>query len=130
MRHHPRRAGKTKYNLTRTVRVLLDLVTVTFLANYITRPMHFLGTIGLAMMGLGGLSFLTTVVMKWAQGIYWTGNPFLLLGVMLELMGVQFITMGLLGEVLTRTYFESQGKTAYTVWNTLNLDTSETSRAA
>jgi glycosyltransferase involved in cell wall biosynthesis len=126
VRHHPRRAGQTKYNLTRTVRVLLDLITVKFLSSYLTRPMHVLGTIGLALMGLGGVSLLTTVVMKRLSDpdhpIYMTGNPFLLLSVMLELMGIQFILMGLLGEVLARTYFESQGKTPYSVRTTRNLD--------
>jgi len=122
VRHHPRRAGVTKYNLTRTVRVMLDLLTVTFLANYITRPMHFLGAIGLGMMALGGASLATTMLMKWIQGIFMTGNPFLLLSVMLELMGMQFILMGLLGEVLARTYFESQGKSPYSVRTTRNLD--------
>jgi glycosyltransferase involved in cell wall biosynthesis len=121
VRHHPRRAGKTKYNLTRTVRVVLDLITVQFLSGYLTRPMHVLGTVGLAMMALGGCSFLATVVMKWAQGIFWTGNPFLLLSVMLELIGIQFILMGLLGEVLARTYFESQGKAPYSVRTTRNV---------
>jgi glycosyltransferase involved in cell wall biosynthesis len=121
VRHHPRRAGKTKYNLTRTVRVVLDLITVQFLSGYLTRPMHVLGTAGLAMMALGGCSFLATVVMKWAQGIFWTGNPFLLLSVMLELIGIQFILMGLLGEVLARTYFESQGKAPYSVRTTRNV---------
>jgi glycosyltransferase involved in cell wall biosynthesis len=123
VRHHPRRAGVTKYNLTRTVRVMLDLLTVTFLANYISRPMHFLGSIGLGMMALGGASLITTVLMKWTQGIFMTGNPLLLLSVMLELMGMQFILMGLLGEVLARTYFESQGKSPYSVRTTRNLDT-------
>jgi glycosyltransferase involved in cell wall biosynthesis len=122
VRHHPRRAGVTKYNLTRTVRVMLDLLTVTFLANYITRPMHFLGAIGLGLMALGGMSLMTTMLMKWIQGIFMTGNPFLLLSVMLELMGMQFILMGLLGEVLARTYFESQGKSPYSVRTTRNLD--------
>jgi glycosyltransferase involved in cell wall biosynthesis len=123
VRHHPRQAGVTKYNLTRTIRVLLDLMTVKFLSGYLTRPMHVLGTVGLGMMGLGGLSFLATIVMKWAQGIFWTGNPLLLLAVMLELIGIQFILMGLLGEVLARTYFESQGKTPYAVRTTRNLGT-------
>ncbi len=123
VRHHPRRAGQTKYNLTRTVRVVLDLITVKFLSGYLTRPMHVLGTIGLAMLGLGGLSLLATIVMKWAAGIFWTGNPLLLLSVMLELIGIQFILMGLLGEVLARTYFESQGKTPYAVRTTRNLGT-------
>jgi glycosyltransferase involved in cell wall biosynthesis len=125
VRHHPRVAGRTKYNLTRTVRVLLDLLTVTFLSGYLTRPMHFLGTAGLGLMALGGCSFLATIVMKWAQGIFWTGNPLLLLSVMLELMGMQFILMGLLGEVLTRTYFESQGKAPYAVRTTRNLDAAD-----
>jgi hypothetical protein len=130
VRHHPRTAGRTKYNLTRTVRVLLDLVTVTFLSGYLTRPMHFLGTIGLAFMALGGCSLVATVVMKWTQHIFMTGNPFLLLSVMLELMGIQFILMGLLGEVLTRTYFESQGKVPYSVRTTRNLDDQRRPKAA
>jgi glycosyltransferase involved in cell wall biosynthesis len=130
VRHHPRTAGRTKYNLTRTVRVLLDLVTVTFLSGYLTRPMHFLGTIGLAFMALGGCSLIATVVMKWTQHIFMTGNPFLLLSVMLELMGIQFILMGLLGEVLTRTYFESQGKVPYSVRATRNLDGTRRPKAA
>jgi glycosyltransferase involved in cell wall biosynthesis len=121
VRHHPRRAGVTKYNLTRTIRVLLDLMTVKFLSSYLTRPMHVLGTVGLAMMGAGFLSFLATFVMKRVEGIFMTGNPLLLLGVMLEVIGIQFILMGLLGEVLSRTYFESQGKTPYSVRTTRNL---------
>jgi glycosyltransferase involved in cell wall biosynthesis len=132
VRHHPRTAGKTKYNLTRTVRVLLDLITIKFLHSYMTRPMHVMGLAGLVLMGLGAVSLLATVWMKWhSQGRIWmTGNPLLLLSAMLELIGVQFISMGLIGELLTRTYFESQGKTAYTVRNTLNLEQQERRRAA
>jgi hypothetical protein len=132
VRHHPRVAGKTKYGLTRTVRVLLDLITVKFLHTYLTRPMHVLGTAGLVSMGLGGGSLIATMAMKYLLNppVFMTGNPLLLLSVMLELVGVQFISMGLIGEVLTRTYFESQGKAAYTVRATLNLDTPSTRRAA
>jgi glycosyltransferase involved in cell wall biosynthesis len=131
VRHHPRHAGVTKYNLTRTIRVLLDLMTVKFLSGYLTRPMHVLGTLGLGMMGLGFLSFLATIVMKRVEGIFMTGNPLLLLAVMLEVIGIQFILMGLLGEVLARTYFESQGKTPYAVRTTRNLGTGPpTQRAA
>lgn len=129
--HHPRTAGKTKYNLTRTVRVLLDLITVKFMYSYLTRPMHVMGTLGLASMGLGFLSLLATIGMKLCWGTYMTGNPLLLLSVLLEMIGVQFISMGLIGEVVTRTYFESQGKTSYTVKNTLNLEeTPQLRRAA
>jgi glycosyltransferase involved in cell wall biosynthesis len=124
VRHHPRVAGKTKYGLTRTVRVLLDLITVKFLHSYLTRPMHVMGTAGLASMGLGFVSLLATIAMKHciSPPVFMTGNPLLLLSVMLELVGVQLISMGLLGEVLSRTYFESQGKSAYTVRALVNLD--------
>ena len=121
VRHHARKAGRTKYNLTRTVRVVLDLITVKFLHSYLTRPMHVLGLGGLVCMGLGVVSLLVTIWMKSHYGTFMTGNPFLLFSAMLELIGVQFISMGLLGEVLTRTYFESQGKPAYTVRTTINL---------
>jgi hypothetical protein len=122
VRHHPRNAGRTKYNLTRTFRVVLDLITIKFLHSYLTRPMHVLGLAGLVSMGLGMVSLLATIWMKAHRGIFMTGNPLLLLSVMLELVGVQFISMGLIGEVLSRTYFESQGKTAYGVRTTLNLE--------
>jgi glycosyltransferase involved in cell wall biosynthesis len=130
VRHHPRTAGKTKYSLTRTVRVILDLITVKFLHSYLTRPMHVMGLAGLLSMGLGALSLLATVWMKTHSKIFMTGNPLLLFSMMLEVIGVQFISMGLLGEVLTRTYFESQGKSAYTVGSTLNLDKPVGRRAA
>jgi len=130
VRHHPRLAGKTKYNLTRTFRVLLDLITIKFLHSYLTRPMHILGLAGLVSMGLGVVSLVITIWMKAHRGIFMTGNPFLLLSVMLELVGVQFISMGLIGEVLSRTYFESQGKTSYGVRSTLNLDSPAKRKAA
>jgi len=130
VQHHPRVAGKTKYNLTRTVRVLLDLITIKFLHGYMTRPMHVMGSAGLASMGLGVLCLLVTIFMKWHSGIWMTGNPFLLLSALLELVGVQFISLGLIGELLTRTYFESQGKSAYTVRSTLNLEATDHRKAA
>jgi glycosyltransferase involved in cell wall biosynthesis len=123
VRHHARSAGRTKYNLSRTIRVVLDLITVKFLHTYLTRPMHVLGLAGLMAMGLGVVSLLATIWMKSHQGTFMTGNPLLLLSVMLELVGVQLISMGLIGEVLARTYFESQGKSSYAVRTTLNLET-------
>lgn len=125
VRHHPRVAGKTKYNLSRTVRVVLDLITIKFLDKYLTRPMHALGLAGLVSMGLGMISLVGTVYMKYfmTPPVFMTGNPLLLLSVMLELVGVQLISMGLIGELLTRTYFESQDKSAYVVRSTTNLET-------
>jgi glycosyltransferase involved in cell wall biosynthesis len=122
VRHHPRTAGKTKYNLTRTFRVVLDLITVKFLHTYLTRPMHVMGLAGLFAMTLGGVALAATVWMKARYGLFMTGNPLLLLSVLLELVGVQLISLGLIGEILTRTYFESQQKAAYLVRSTLNLD--------
>jgi glycosyltransferase involved in cell wall biosynthesis len=132
VRHHARVAGRTKYTLSRTVRVLLDLITVKFLHSYVTRPMHALGLPGLAAMGLGFVSLLATVWMKYGRTppVFMTGNPLLHLSVMLEMVGVQFLSMGLLGELLARTYFESQGKAAYSVRATRNLDESGERRAA
>jgi glycosyltransferase involved in cell wall biosynthesis len=132
VRHHPRIAGKTKYNLSRSIRVVLDLITIKFLHSYLTRPMHVMGAAGLVSMGLGVLSLLATVWMKHfsPNPVNMTGNPLLHLSVMLEMLGFQFLSMGLLGELMTRTYFESQGKRAYMVRDTLNLDPPEQRRAA
>jgi glycosyltransferase involved in cell wall biosynthesis len=132
VQHHPRVAGLTKYNLTRTVRVILDLITVKFLHSYLTRPMHVMGAAGLASIGLGVVSLLATVGMKYLSPSHtnMTGNPFLLFSALLALIGVQFISMGLLGEMLSRTYFESQGKSAYVVRATVNLDPPAPRRAA
>jgi hypothetical protein len=132
VRHHPRTAGKTKYNLSRSIRVVLDLITIKFLHSYLTRPMHVMGAAGLVSMGLGALALLATVWMKHftQDKVNMTGNPLLHLSVMLEMLGFQFLSMGLLGELMTRTYFESQGKRAYMVRDTLNLDPPEQRRAA
>jgi glycosyltransferase involved in cell wall biosynthesis len=128
--HHPRTAGKTKYTLSRTFRVVLDLITVKFLHSYLTRPMHVMGLAGLVSMGLGLVCLLITIAMKWSSGLWMTGNPLLLLSALLELIGVQLISLGLIGELLTRTYFESQGKTAYTVQTTLNMEDTARRKAA
>jgi glycosyltransferase involved in cell wall biosynthesis len=122
VRHHPRTAGKTKYTISRAFRVVLDLITVTFLHSYLTRPMHIMGLAGLCSMGLGVVSLIITVLMKSYMRTNMTGNPFLLLSAICVLVGVQFISMGLIGELMTRTYFESQGKKAYAVRATLNIE--------
>ena len=122
VRHHPRTAGVSKYNLTRTVRVLLDLMTVKFQGSYQTRPMHLFGLFGLACMFLGFLGVAASVVMKYTTGPGMTANPLFLLGSVAGLIGVQFVSLGLMGEVLTRVYFESQGKRPYAVRERRNLD--------
>lgn len=128
--HHPRTAGKTKYTLSRTFRVLLDLITVKFLQSYLTRPMHMMGTAGLASLFLAFFSLCGTCWMKWVGGIDMTGNPLLLLTVLLSFLGVQFFSLGLIGELMTRTYFESQGKRVYVVGDSLNLTPQSERKAA
>src|SRR5262249_374875 len=132
VRHYPRTAGQTKYTLSRTFRVVLDLITVKFLYSYLTRPMHVMGSAGLISMGLGVVSLLTALVIKYGstERPSLGRQPLFYLSVMLEVVGVQFLSMGLLGEVLTRTYFESQGKSPYAVRTTLNLEQSPRRRAA
>ena len=104
-------------------------MTVKFLASYQTRPMHLFGGVGLACMLLGFLSVAASVVMKYTTGPGMTANPLFLLGAVAGLIGVQFMSLGLIGEVLTRMYFESQGKRPYTVREERNLD-GEKKRAA
>ncbi len=113
--HRARKAGVTKYGLSRTVRVVLDLATVKFLLSYSTRPLQIFGLIGLIAGGLGGLItvWLAYVRLFLHQGI--ADRPLLLLGVMLIFIGVQLVTFGLLAEVMTRTYYESQNKPTYVI---------------
>ncbi len=113
--HRPRLHGASKYGISRTFRVVLDLLTIKFLSGYSTRPIHVFGFFGLLAMvvGLGITGFLG--VEKLVFGVRLADRPLLLLGILLVLGGVQFVTLGLLGEMLARTYHESQAKPIYTV---------------
>jgi glycosyltransferase involved in cell wall biosynthesis len=113
--HRPRTAGTSKYGLSRTVRVILDLLTVKFLLKYATRPLQMFGLVGLSMGTVGALvlAYLGFVRLFLHQGI--GERPMLLLGVLLCFTGVQFLTFGLLAEIQTRTYYESQNKPTYVV---------------
>ncbi|MFT3878398.1 MAG: hypothetical protein QM703_01920 [Gemmatales bacterium] len=122
VKHHARQFGVTKYNLSRTVRVVLDLITVRFLQSYLSRPMHIFGLAGLGCFGLSFAFLMTCIVQRLAWAERMNRNPLLLLSVMLTVVGVQFISLGLIGEVMSRTYFESQGKSPYTIRKTINLD--------
>ena len=113
--HRARRAGVTKYGLSRTIRVVLDLATVKFLLDYSTRPLQIFGLIGIIVGGLGALvtGWLAYVRLFLHQGI--ADRPLLLLGVMMVFIGVQLVTFGLLAEVMARTYYESQNKPTYVI---------------
>jgi len=124
--HRPRRFGKSKYGLSRTFRVLLDLITVRFLLSYSTRPIHIFGSLGLMAFLLGvGLGVYLTVL-KLATGQNIGGRPLLMLAVLLMMVGVQMVAMGLLGELIVRTYHESQNKPVYTVRQIVDHSQSDT----
>jgi len=114
--HRPRSFGKSKYSLSRTSRVLLDLMTVKLLGSYSTKPISFFG---FAAFGLWAVAFVfaaTVIIQKLLPPYpYAHNNPLLLLAVFLAIVGVQFVLMGLLAELSIRTYHESQGKTTYVV---------------
>jgi glycosyltransferase involved in cell wall biosynthesis len=111
----PRRAGSSKYGPGRIVRTFLDLLTVKFLSGYSTRPIQIFGAIGLFLSIIGAAWTAVLVFEKIALGYELHNRPALLLAILLLIVGVQFISLGLLGEMLTRTYHESQGKPIYVI---------------
>ena len=113
--HRPRRFGTSKYGISRTIRVVLDLITVKFMLSYATRPLHVFGTVGVVSSALGALIALIMTVQRQLFGVGLANRPLLLLAVLLIFMGIQFITIGLLAELVVRTYHESQKKPIYFV---------------
>ena len=113
--YRSRQFGRSKYGLGRISRVILDLLTVRFLLSYGTRPIQIFGSLGLACSALGVLTGIYLTYLKLAYGMSLAERPLLLLAILLVMIGVQFISMGLLGELIVRTYHESQGKQIYTV---------------
>ena len=114
--HRPRIHGKSKYGISRTIRVILDLLTVKFLSSYSTRPLQMFGTLGIGMAAIGGpiVLYLAWVRLILLQPIA-DRTPLMLLGISLILGGVQLVMTGLLGEMLSRTYHESQNKPTYVI---------------
>ena len=118
--HRPRLRGVSKYGITRTVRVILDLLTVKFLSSYSTRPAHIFGPIGV-ISGLAGFFIgLYLTGQKFIYDVDIGSRPLLLLSILLIFIGFQFVTMGLLGEMLARTYHESQDRTIYVIGEVLH----------
>jgi glycosyltransferase involved in cell wall biosynthesis len=111
--HRSRKFGRSKYGISRTIRVLLDLITVKFLSTYSTRPIHVFGLWGVlsGLAGFGLACYLT--IQRLFFAIPLSNRPILLLAILLIFIGIQFISMGLLGELQVRTYHESQGKPIY-----------------
>ena len=120
--HRSRVAGKSKYGIGRTFRVLLDLLSVHFFMRYWTRPGHFFGSIGLVFGGAGGLILTYLAWVKFGLGLDIGTRPLLLVGVVLVIASLQFITTGVVAELLTRTYFESARVKPYVVRTTTGAE--------
>lgn len=113
--HRPRIAGKAKYNLSRTYKVILDLITVSFMNSYSTKPLYVFGRFSIYSALAAFVSFAVMIYQKAAEGYSVNRNPLLILGTILTITSVQLIMMGLLAELLIRTYHESQGRATYAV---------------
>jgi glycosyltransferase involved in cell wall biosynthesis len=114
VKHHPRIHGQSKYGLSRTIKVMSDLTLLMFFKRYIQRPMHFFGSWGLVIFGIGVLINIYLFALKLFGHDIW-GKPLLLLGVLLVLAGFQLITIGIITEILMRIYFESQQKRPFSI---------------
>ena len=119
--HHPRKFGRAKYGLERTLKVVLDLFVVKFLSSYASKPIYLFGGFGIGMMTLGGGVLLFLFIRRLA-GISVLQSPLFAVGIMVFLMGFQSAMMGLIAELLARTYHESQGKPTYTVRRIIETD--------
>ena len=111
--HHARLHGKSKYGINRTFKVMADLILMIFFQKYFRRPMHLFGGLGIITFMAGFLTDLYLVIFKFVTGADIWGRPLLLLGSILILAGIQFITVGIIAELMMRTYFESQNKKTY-----------------
>ncbi|REG91942.1 glycosyltransferase family 2 protein [Algoriphagus antarcticus] len=114
VKHHPRIHGESKYGLSRTFKVMSDLILMLFFQKYFQRPIHLFGGIGIISFLIGFLISIYLLVLKIMGEDIW-GRPIMILGFILVLGGIQFITTGIIAEIIVRTYFESQDKTTYTI---------------
>jgi len=122
VQHHPRKYGKAKYGLERTIKVILDLLTVKYLISYSQKPIYIFGSVGLGLIGLAILDVLYLLARRIIVGEHMIRSPLLQMGTMLFVMGFNALLMGLIAEQLTRTYHEAQSKPTYTLRRKINLD--------
>lgn len=119
--HHARRFGKPKYGLERTLKVVLDLFTVKFLTSYAAKPIYLFGGLGISLSLVGMMLFLLLAVRRLGWGISVVASPLFTISIMIFILGVLSIFMGLIAELLTRAYYESQDKKTYTIRSTRNI---------
>lgn len=123
--HYPRTAGKSKYGLSRTIKVVFDLVTIKFMASYMTKPIYIFGWAGVLCFALSAFSATFACLMKfanWPKHADFIQTPLPVLAMVMGALGVQFFLMGLIAEMLVRTYHESQGKSIYTIKAKINFE--------
>jgi len=120
--HRPRKYGTSKYGISRTIRVILDLITVKFLLSYATRPIQVFGLLGFASGTVGFLIALVMTIQRQFFGIPLADRPLLFLAILLIFVGIQFISLGLIAELQARTYHESQQKPVYYVREVIGAD--------
>jgi len=118
--HRPRVHGVTKYGISRTFRVILDLILIKFLSKYMNRPIHFFGGIGFICLALGAMAAIAAVWLKLFYSMSFITTPLPVFSAMLIIVGVQLIAMGIIAEMLMRVYYESQGKQPYVIKETIN----------
>jgi glycosyltransferase involved in cell wall biosynthesis len=126
VQHHPRKFGKAKYGLERTLKVVLDLFTVKFLTSYANKPIYLFGGTGFTLMLISALTLLFLFIRRTFFGVPAFSSPLLPVATMMGILGFQSILMGLIAEQLARTYHESQGKPTYTVRRLVNFTPLET----
>jgi len=120
--HFPRKFGSSKYGISRTLRVVFDLITVKYLIRYLVSPMKLFGAVGLLCGVVGLVSGVATISMKIVQDVDMTGNPLLLLAALSTMLGVQFLGMGMLGELGARIYYEAENNQPFAIRHRLNFD--------
>ncbi len=125
VRHHARKFGKTKYGLNRTLKVILDLFTVKFLLSYSSKPIYLFGGFGIVMMAISFITLLLLLIRRQVYGIGMSQSPFFLVSTTMMIMGFQSILMGLMAELLARTYHESQQKPTYFVRRVITHEKSQ-----
>lgn len=127
--HRARKFGTSKYGISRTVRVVLDLLTVKFLLGFAKRPIHLFGTVGMFSGFLGTALLVMMTYQRFFEGVPMGTRPLLSLAVMLVILGLQFVCFGLLAEVMARTYYESQRKKIYVVRRVIEVGDRDTAES-
>jgi len=122
VRHHPRQFGHSKYGLERIIKVVLDLLVIKFFDRYLVKPIYIFGTIAFSMLGGAILVFLWMIALRLFYGTSFIATPLPILSAVLGAVGVMTFLIGILAEIMMRTYFESQGRRAYIVGELVNFD--------